>query len=138
MEADGEMHYLRLIFFVSLGATIITLSILESLYIEKMLVSLEEDLTSFEAMLEKDKENINTFENLQKIEYITTKWHKNATKLKYLVWHTGIKDVEVGMSRIATYTHENDFTEAKVELNNLLDFARHYAEDFKILPENVF
>ena len=133
------MHYIfRLAFFVSLGATIVTMSVLESLYIERTLIDLEKDLMSFETMLEVDKENINTFENLQRIEYITTKWHKSATKLKYLVWHTGIKDVEVGMSRIATYTHENDFTEAKVELNNLLDFARHYAEDFKILPENVF
>ena len=111
---------------------------MESIYIERVFESLESDLLMLESMLEKDTEHIDTFENIEKSKAITSKWHKKAKKLKYLVWHTGIKDVEVGLSRIASYTSENNFTEAKVELNNLLDFSRHYSKDFKVLPENIF
>ena len=133
------MRYIfRLVFFVVLGASILAISILESKYIENTFEAFEKDLLQFSAMLDKNEEEINSFENLQRIENLTQEWHKTAIKLKYLVWHTGIKDVEVGLSRIATYTLENDYAEAKAELNNLLDFTRHYSKDFKVLPENVF
>ena len=131
-------YILRLTFFVALGASILVISILESKYIENTFEKFEKDLLEYSAMLDKNKEETNSFDNLQRIECLTQEWHKTATKLKYLVWHTGIKDVEVGLSRIATYTLENDYTEAKAELNNLLDFTRHYSKDFKVLPENVF
>ena len=111
---------------------------MESKYIEITFEKFEKELLQFSAMLDENQDNINSFKNLQRIESITQEWHKTAIKLKYLVWHTGIKDVEVGLSRIATYTKENDYTEAKAELNNLLDFTRHYSKDFKVLPENVF
>ena len=133
------MRYIfRLVFFTALGTAILTVSILESKYIENTFENFEKDLLEFSAMLDKNQEEINSFENLQRIECLTQEWHKTATKLRYLVWHTGIKDVEIGLSRIATYTLENDYTEAKAELNNLLDFTRHYSKDFKVLPENVF
>ena len=139
MVRGGKMRYVfRLVFFVTLGAAILTVSILESKYIENTFETFEKDLLEFSAMIDKDTENTNSFENLQHIECLTQEWHKTATKLKYLVWHTGIKDVEVGLSRIATYTAENNYTEVKTELNNLLDFTRHYSKDFKVLPENVF
>lgn len=131
-------YILRLVFFSLILVGIVIASVLESRYIEKVFNTLETDLLSFGAMLDEEKTQINTFKNIEKIEFITQKWHKNARKLKYLVWHTGIKDVEVGLSRIATYTTENNFTEAKVELNNLLDFSRHYSQDFKVLWENIF
>ena len=138
-ERGGEMRYVfRLAFFSVLGASILAVSILESKYIEKTFQKFEKNLLEYAAMLDMDEENINSFENMQRIECLTQEWHKTATKLKYLVWHTGIKDVEIGLSRIATYTQENDYTEAKTELNNLLDFTRHYSKDFKVLPENVF
>ena len=139
MEIDGKMRYIfRLIFFISLAIIIVVASILESRYIEKVFHELEQDLLALEALLEKDSTQINTFKNIEKTNYITQQWHKKAKKLKFLVWHTGIKDVEVGLSRITTYTSENNFTEAKVELNNLLDFSRHYSKDFKVLWENIF
>jgi len=131
-------HIFRLVFFITLATGILTVSILESKYIEITFEKFEKELLQFSAMLDENQDNINSFKNLQRIESITQEWHKTAIKLKYLVWHTGIKDVEVGLSRIATYTKENDYTEAKAELNNLLDFTRHYSKDFKVLPENVF
>ena len=139
VQGGNIMRYiLRLIFFLSLVAIITTASILESKYIEQVFNELETDLLTLEAMLEENPDQIDTFENMEEIKALTQTWHKKAKKLKYLVWHTGIKDVEVGLSRIASYTTENNFTEAKVELNNLLDFSRHYSKDFKVLPENVF
>ena len=139
MERGGSMRYFfRLIFFSCLGATILTVSILESKYIENTFEKFEKDLLQFSTMLDETKNSTNTFDNLQRIESLTQEWHKTAIKLKYLVWHTGIKDVENGLSRIATYTQENNYTEAKTELNNLLDFTRHYSKDYKVLPENVF
>lgn len=131
-------YILRLIFFVVLAVSILAVSILESKYIENVFEKLETRLLAFGAQLDDNQENTASLETLEMIENITQEWHKTAKKLKFLVWHTGIKDVEVGLSRIATYSAENNYTEAKVELNNLLDFSRHYSKDFKVLPENVF
>ena len=88
------MRYIaRLVFFVCLGATILTVSILESKYIENTFEEFEKDLLEYSAMIDKNKEEINSFDNLQRIECLTQEWHKTAVKLKYLVWHTGIKDI---------------------------------------------
>ena len=58
--------------------------------------------------------------------------------LKALIWHTGIKDIEVGLARIKIYTMQNDFKEASSELEGLIDYVEHYKEDFTLSLENLF
>ena len=58
--------------------------------------------------------------------------------LKCLIWHTGIKDVEIGLARISVYIEENDYTEASAEVLSLVDYLTHYSDDFRISWENIF
>lgn len=89
-------------------------------------------------MICQNEDQIDTEENVLFIQNIHEKWHKKSKILKALIWHTGIKDIEVGLSKIETYSSENDFTEALVEVDSLLDYVSHYASDFKLAIENLF
>ena len=74
---------------------------------------------------------------MQSLKTIHKNWQKRTKILKFFVWHTGFKDVEIGLSRITSYTEENDYTEAYTELNNLIDYCIHYCEDYKFNLQNI-
>lgn len=82
-------------------------------------------------------ESIDTPENVGKLVSIHEFWQDKTSVIKFFVWHTGIKDVEVGLSRITSYTEENNYTEAYVELNNLIDYCEHYQNDYKFSWQNI-
>ena len=88
-------------------------------------------------MLEATKDKIDTEENIIYIEDVHTYWHDKNKVLKGLIWHTGLKDIEVGMARIKTYVEEDNFTEALTELESLTYYVSHYSDDFKFSLENV-
>jgi hypothetical protein len=88
-------------------------------------------------MLEATEDNINTTQNVDYLEVLHTDFHKQEKVLKSLIWHTGLKDVEIGISRILSYVQENDYTEAITETNALIDYCEHYSLDFAITPENI-
>ncbi len=111
---------------------------LEYRFVNKSFEFLQESLVEYKQMLCQNKEQIDTEENVLFVQNVHKKWHKKSKVLKALIWHTGIKDIEVGLSRIETYSSENDFTEALAELDSLLDYVSHYASDFKLAIENLF
>ncbi len=116
---------------------IVGLCVGENLYIQDSFTFLKENLVQIQESLSVDSENINTQENILALENLHTEWRKRAKVLKTLVWHTGMKEVEINLSRILTYTKQNDYKEAEVELNALLDFSEHYMNDFTINLENI-
>ena len=116
---------------------IVGLCVGENLYIQDSFTFLKENLVQIQESLSVDTENINTQENILALENLHTEWRKRAKVLKTLVWHTGMKEVEINLSRILTYTKQNDYKEAEVELNALLDFSDHYMNDFTINLENI-
>ena len=89
----------------------------ESLYITSSFNELESRLTDIRLDLSKTPDHIDTTQNITTLKELHTDWQKHTKVLKFFVWHTGIKDVEVGLSRITSYTEENDYTEAYTELN---------------------
>ena len=116
---------------------IVGLCVGENLYIQDSFTFLRENLVQIQESLSVDTKNINTQENILALENLHTEWRKRAKVLKTLVWHTGMKEVEINLSRILTYTEQNDYKEAVVELNALLDFSDHYMNDFTINLENI-
>ncbi len=110
---------------------------LEYNYVNGAFDDLGKKLLAFEPMLSQDEEHIDTETNINYMEDLHTYWHKKVKILKALIWHTGIKDIEVGLSRIKSYTEENDYTEALTELQALIDYVNHYSEDFSISFENL-
>lgn len=112
--------------------------VFESLYVHKSLNWLINSLESLQIELAENKENINTEKYINDANEIHLKWHKKVKLLKCLIWHTGIKDVETGLARIAVYIEENEYTEAYAEIASLIDYLAHYLDDFRIVVENIF
>lgn len=126
------------IFILSLIAILTASCILEYNFVNHSFDHLKEQLLTYKQMLDEDKEHIDTEQNISYVQEVHEKWHKKSDVLKALIWHTGIKDIEVGLSRIETYTSENDYTEALAELDSLIDYVAHYASDFKLTFSNLF
>ena len=124
---------------IGILSVIIAIScVLEYRFVNNSFEELKTKLENFKTMLDEDTEHIDTEENIMYVENLHKHWHKKTAVLKALIWHTGIKDIEVGLSRIKTYTSENDYTEALAELDSLIDYVYHYASDFKLSLENLF
>ena len=118
-------------------ALIVGICVWENLYISSSFSFLEDGLFKIEANIKQDEENIDKEENILLIKNLHEEWRKKTDVLKTIVWHTGMKEVEINLSRILSYTEQNNFSEAMVEINALKDFCRHYADDFTITIENV-
>lgn len=126
------------IIILSIIAVLVVGCCLESKFVNNAFDEMTRDLATYQQMLDATEENINLEQNVKYLENLHNKFHKKEKVLKSLIWHTGLKDVEVSISRILTYTEENDYTEASVETTALLDYCRHYSQDFKISLENIF
>ena len=98
---------------------------------------LHDELVEYKEMIALTQENIDTEENVLFVEKLHQKWHKKVKGLKSLIWHTGIKDIEIGLARIKIYTDQNDYKETLAELEGLIDYVRHYREDFTLSIENL-
>ena len=126
------------IVMIVIAIVIVVACCVESSYMNRSFDWLINSVESLQIELTENKENINTEELKAKAYSIHENWHKRVKVLKCLIWHTGIKDVEVGLARICVYIVENDYTEALAESQSLIDYAAHYSDDFKISIENIF
>lgn len=126
------------IFVLSLMAVLTVSCVLEYRFVNNSFEYLHSKLIEYKQMIDKNKEQIDTEENIVYVQALHENWHKKSNILKALIWHTGIKDIEVGLSRIETYTSENNYTEALAELDSLIDYVMHYSSDFKLTLENLF
>ncbi|MBP3630570.1 MAG: DUF4363 family protein [Clostridia bacterium] len=118
-------------------ALIISMGVFESNYIITSFDSLSAELVVIERTLASTPESIDTEENISTLKNLHHRWQHRTKILKFFVWHTGIKDVEVGLSRITSYTERNNYEEAYTELNNLIDYCNHYSEDYRFSIQNV-
>ncbi len=109
----------------------------ESRYINKSFAWLINSLESLQIELTESKDKIDTENFTDKAYGIHEEWHDKVNVLKCLIWHTWVKDIELGLARIAVYVEENDYTEAYAEIASLIDYCAHYSDDFKISLENV-
>ena len=125
------------IVMIGIILAIVGVCIWENLYIQKAFSFLEGRLNEIEVKLSQNEEAINTQENIKEIKKLHEEWQHYSNVLKNIVWHTGMKDVEINLSRILTYVEENDYTEAMVELHVLEDFCKHYSKDFTINIQNI-
>ena len=111
--------------------------IFESKFINKSFNWLINSLETLQIELTENKEKIDTEELIHDAYAVHENWHKKVSPLKTIIWHSWIKDIEIGLARIAVYVEENDYTEAYAELAALIDYCAHYLDDFQISLENV-
>ena len=112
--------------------------ILESTYVNRSFDWLINSLETIQIELTESKDKIDTDKFIDDTYNLHNEWHKKVKLLKCLIWHTNIKDVEIGLARISVYVEENNYTEAYAEIASLIDFSAHYLDDFRISSENIF
>lgn len=126
------------IIMISLMIVLVVGCVLESNYVNNSFDNLIERLEQFQVKLDNNREHIDLESLIYESEEIHNDWHTKVDLLKCLIWHTGIKDIEVGLARISIYIEENDYTEASAEISSLVDYLKHYSSDFDISWENIF
>ncbi len=126
------------IVMILLVAILVFGCIRESIYVNKSFDWLINSLETIQIELTENKEKIDTEKFTGEIYDLHNGWHKKVKVLKCLIWHTNIKDVEIGLARISVYIEENNYTEAYAEIAALIDFSAHYLDDFRISVENIF
>ena len=111
--------------------------VMESKFLNKSFSSLINSLETLQIDLAESKDDIDDEKFIKQAHSVHEEWHKNLKVLKCLIWHAWVKDIEIGLARIAVYVSENNYTEAYAEIAALIDYASHYIKDFKISLENV-
>ena len=139
-KADGKGRSAMLKKFITVIVFLVLIAVagyFESHYITHSFDDLVGKLNEIKTELSLSPDAIDTPENVGNLIEIHEFWQTRTQVLKFFVWHTGIKDVEVGLARITSYTEENNYTEAYVELNNLIDYCEHYKEDYRFSLQNI-
>ena len=126
------------IIMISLSIVLVFGCILETSYVNRSFDWLINSLETIQIDLAENKDKIDTDEFIEDIYNLHNSWHEKVKVLKCLIWHTNIKDVEVGLARISVYIEENDYTEAYAEIATLIDYTAHYLDDFRISVDNIF
>lgn len=125
------------IVMLAITAALVVGCIFESKYINDSFNWLINSLESLQIEITENKESIDQKEIIADAYSIHENWHKKIKVLKCLIWHSWIKDIELGLARIAVYIEENDYTEAYAETASLIDYCAHYSDDFKVTEENI-
>ena len=126
------------IIMIVLSVILVFSCIFESTYVNRSFDWLINSLETIQIELAESKDKIDTEKFIDDTYNLHNEWHKKVKLLKCLIWHTNIKDVEVGLARISVYVEENNYTEAYAEIASLIDFSAHYLDDFRISSENIF
>ncbi len=125
------------IFMVVLSIILALGCIFESTYINNSFKWLVNSLETLQIDVTEKQEQLDTEELIASAYSIHENWHKKLNALRCLVWHTWLKDIEVGLARIAVYIEENNYTETYAELASLIDCCAHYLDDFNVSLANV-
>ncbi len=130
------------IVMISLIVVLVVGCILESGYVHSSFSWLINSLETLQIEISQSEngvgDKIDSEYNINLAYQIHEDWHGRVQLLKCLVWHSGIKDVEIGLARIAVYVKEDDYKEASAEIGSLIDYLAHYLDDFSISVENIF
>lgn len=126
------------IFMIILSIILVVGCVLESIFVNKSFDWLINSLETIQIELTENKDSIDSEKFITDIYDLHNEWNNKVKTLKCLIWHTNIKDIEIGLARIAVYIEENNYTEAYAEIAALIDFSAHYLDDFRVSLENIF
>lgn len=126
------------IFMIILSIILVVGCVLESIFVNKSFDWLINSLETIQIELTENKDSIDSEKFITDIYDLHNEWNNKVKTLKCLIWHTNIKDIEIGLARIAVYIEENNYTEAYAEIAALIDFSAHYLDDFRVSFENIF
>lgn len=126
------------IIMLLLSVLLVVGCIFESRFVHNSLSWLINSLETLQIEITQQSDKIDEDKFIDMAYSIHENWHDKVKILKCVIWHSGIKDAETGLARIAVYIEENDYKEASAEIASLIDYLAHYLDDFVISTENIF
>ncbi len=128
----------RWIIMIVLTVSLIVGCVFESIYTTNSFKWLVNSMESLQIVLSENKDKIDEEKFIEMSYQIHVEWQDKVKYLKGLIWHTGIKDIEIGLARIGVYISENNYTEAYAEIAGVIDYSSHYLDDFQVTWGNIF
>ena len=91
------------IFMIILSIILVVGCVLESIFVNKSFDWLINSLETIQIELTENKDSIDSEKFITDIYDLHNEWNNKVKTLKCLIWHTNIKDIEIGLARIAVY-----------------------------------
>lgn len=112
----------RIIAIVFLFLALITLATYEVVMVDKVIVKLENQVTSLSEMVKSNKEDLSIVET--EISYIKKDWDSKEDNLCLMFNHKDLSAITDSLTRLKSYIYNNDYDNAVAEVDLLNEFAR--------------
>ena len=112
----------RIIAIVFLFLALITLATYEFVMVDKVIVKLENQVTSLSEMVKSNKEDLSIVET--EISYVKKDWDSKEDNLCLMFNHKDLSAITDSLTRLKSYIYNNDYDNAVAEVDLLNEYAR--------------
>lgn len=112
----------RIIAIVFLFLALITLATYEVVMVDKVIVKLENQVTSLSEMVKSNKEDLSVVET--EISYIKKDWDSKEDNLCLMFNHKDLSAITDSLTKLKSYIYNNDYDNAVAEVDLLNEYAR--------------
>ncbi len=112
----------RIIAIVFLFLALITLATYEVVMVDKVIVKLENQVTSLSEMVKSNKEDLSIVET--EISYVKKDWDSKEDNLCLMFNHKDLSAITDSLTRLKSYIYNNDYDNAVAEVDLLNEYAR--------------
>ena len=112
----------RIIAIVFLFLALITLATYEVVMVDKVIVQLENQVTSLSEMVKSNKEDLSIVET--EISYVKKDWDSKEDNLCLMFNHKDLSAITDSLTRLKSYIYNNDYDNAVAEVDLLNEYAR--------------
>jgi len=112
----------RIIAIVFLFLALITLATYDVVMVDKVIVKLENQVTSLSEMVKSNKEDLSIVET--EISYIKKDWDSKEDNLCLMFNHKDLSAITDSLTKLKSYIYNNDYDNAVAEVDLLNEYAR--------------
>ena len=112
----------RIIAIVFLFLALITLATYEVVMVDKVIVKLENQVTSLSEMVKSNKEDSSIVET--ELSYVKKDWDSKEDNLCLMFNHKDLSAITDSLTRLKSYIYNNDYDNAVAEVDLLNEYAR--------------
>ncbi|HEY8423190.1 MAG TPA: DUF4363 family protein [Clostridia bacterium] len=118
-------------------AILITVSVLEILYVEDKLNNLKDQVLVLYDNMEQDKQRIDTIINKEIIDQVEKEWEKDKRIFNFLFSHMQINELTYKIVSLKTYISQNDYNMANTAAATIIKNCDMLLSYFYPKLENV-
>lgn len=126
----------RIIFIAIIFVALITLATIEVISVNNVIKHLEIETTEIQSQIEYNKEDVSVVFN--KVENIKNYWNKYENKLCLIFNHKDLSTITDSLNKLSSYVENNDYDNAFVESNLLVEYATKSKHVMGFNLQNLF